>query len=414
MHLAKFMLTLISVSVRSSYPPLPPQPRVRNIHNIPNNLPASPATMSPPEAEQDMGLQAVGRDVKRLVDTLEELRRIGLKSIDTHLPELVLVGDQSAGKSSLMSAIAEIKLPRGQSTCTRCPTNIKTSDAAKWICKVSLQEQYSWESVKRKGQPFPNWVEREEGLVVKDFATVKHKHQLENVLKWAQLALLNPSEDCGSFIPGTDGHTRQVQLRQSDPGHKEQARFSPNVIAVEICGPGLPALSFYDLPGLFSNPDLDDQEYLIKVFDDLTAKYISHEKALIICAITMHIDPGLSKTKSVISRKRAQDRCIGVLTKPDRLQRKDDTIHPDYDNILHGKTYVLPHGYFVTKQPGPEFGHEDDPNYHAVARREEEEFFDTDSYWSKGREWEEFRHRCGTGTIQKYLSEEFAKLILSR
>jgi GTP-binding protein EngB required for normal cell division len=364
--------------------------------------------------ENGIGLETAARNIKELVDTLEQLRHIGLKSIETHLPELIMVGDQSAGKSSMMSAIAEINLPRGHSMCTRCPTNIKTSDAPVWSCKIELHEQYTWDPVVRKRtQKFQNWVEREEGLVVKDFASVKHKRDLEEVLKWAQLALLNPSEDCGSFIPGTDGHARQRQKRKDNPNHKEQAKFSPNVISIEILGPNLPPLSFYDLPGLFQDAEDADQEYLIKVFEDLTVKYIKHEKALIICAINMAIDPGLSRTKNVITAKKAKDRCIGVLTMPDRLQQHE-TVHKDYDNIFHKRTYVLPHGYFVTKQPGPEFGHHDDPDYHIIARQEEEEFFDSGSFWSKGREWEEFRSRCGTGTILKYLSEEFAKLILSR
>jgi hypothetical protein len=41
------------------------------------------------------GLQAVGRDVNKLVSLIDKLRRIGLKSVDGVLPELILCGDQS-------------------------------------------------------------------------------------------------------------------------------------------------------------------------------------------------------------------------------------------------------------------------------------------------------------------------------
>ncbi|RDL37144.1 uncharacterized protein BP5553_04577 [Venustampulla echinocandica] len=382
------------VSLRSSRAPPPPRTD----------------TMATTTSEQT-GLEAVGKHVKRLIDMMEELRRIGLKDIDTHLPELVLVGDQSAGKSSLMSAIAEINLPKGDSMCTRCPTNIKTSDAATWSCEVSLHESYNYDPVKRPRAKFPHWAEREEGMLVRSFKAIQEKSELEEVLRWAQIALRNPNADYASFIPGTTGHSRHSYERTSNPDFTEQVGFSPNVIAVEICGPGLPELSFYDLPGLFNNAEEKSQEYLINVFENLTMKYIKHERALIICAMAMQNDAGMSRTKAVISRCKAEDRCIGVLTMPDRVHAENK--HIDYDNILRGKKYVLPRGYFVTKQPGPSSRCLKGPDYHEQARREEEDFFNTDRLWRDGGEWSQFRSRCGTSPIQKYLSIEFGKLISS-
>jgi GTP1/Obg family GTP-binding protein len=62
-------------------------------------------------------LQLVGKKVNLLVSAIDKLRQLGLKEIDTELPELVLVGDQTAGKSSLMGAIAEINLPKDDGMC---------------------------------------------------------------------------------------------------------------------------------------------------------------------------------------------------------------------------------------------------------------------------------------------------------
>jgi hypothetical protein len=39
-------------------------------------------------------LQIVGAKVNLLVSAIEDLRQLGLKELDTVLPELVLVGDQ--------------------------------------------------------------------------------------------------------------------------------------------------------------------------------------------------------------------------------------------------------------------------------------------------------------------------------
>jgi GTPase SAR1 family protein len=379
-------------------------------HPIPSSMPqAQPPARTLgaiPMEPQVAALEIVGRDVKALISTIDKLKQIGLQSVEHSLPELILVGDQSAGKSSLMGALTEINLPKGQSICTRCPTNIRISAAPTWSCKVSLRLSYAWSHTKNKKQPFPNWIDRET-VETHLFSLIYDKDDLEEVLKWAQSALLNPNQDFQTFIPGSAEQKDRMQRRMPD-----EAKFSPNVIQVEIASPGLSALSFYDLPGLFQVSEDPNQQYLVEVFQQLTAKYIAHPNALIICTITMANDPGLSATRAIIMTKKASDRCIGVLTMPDRLQDRESA-HQDYDNILHGKTFVLPLGYFVTKQPGP--GSKiNGPNYHTLAGLEEEKFFDTDPLWGPDGQWAQFRDRCGTKAIQRYVSKQFAAKILER
>jgi GTPase SAR1 family protein len=358
------------------------------------------------------GLQIVGEKVNLLVNAIEELRQLGLKELDTELPELVLVGDQSAGKSSLMGAIAEINLPKDKGMCTRCPSNIKTfpSRDGTWSCTVSLHEYYSYSHDARraitKAQPFPPWTDKPGGLEVKPFASISDKTKLEDVLRCAQVALLNPSQDPKSFVPGTGVNASKAL----DSGYKNEADFSPNIVAIEISGPGLAALSLYDLPGIFASSASPDQKYLIKVFENLATKYIKHENALIICAITMQNDPGLSRTSAIIENLKAEKRCVGVLTMPDRLQ--EGSIHIDFDRILRRKAHILPRGYFVTKQPGPDFKIRDGADYHAQAREEEALFFNTDPRWTG--EWSEFLPRCGTDSFIKSISQMLASQIANR
>jgi GTPase SAR1 family protein len=359
----------------------------------------------------------VGRNVKRLVDALEELRQIGLKAIDTQLPELVLVGDQSSGKSSLMSAIAGINLPKGEGTCTRCPTNIQTSQAPTWICEVSLKESYS-HTPNRRAKPFPYWMENEGPITTTHFARIEDKTRLEEVLRWAQVALLTPSRNPLEFVPGTQSQIREAHLRNENPDFHESVLYSPNVIHIAISGPGLPALSFYDLPGIYRNYQKDDEQYLVDVFIAMTVKYIQHERALIVCAMAMKNDPGLSNTNAIINMYNKQHgtnkRCLGVLTMPDRMEFHETKVG-EYEKLLHGKGYHLGHGYLVTKQPGADFREPNSsPHYHEIARQEENEFFTTNLLWREGGRYAQFQNRCGTATIQDYLSKTFAKLIFAR
>ncbi|KAE9380651.1 hypothetical protein N431DRAFT_325544 [Stipitochalara longipes BDJ] len=354
------------------------------------------------------GLELVGQKVKILVDAISELRNFGLDHV-VQLPELVLVGDQSAGKSSLMSALTEVQLPKDQGICTKCPANIKTSPSETWSCQVSLQQYYKYTSPGPRGvesrhvtkaRPFPPWTEQ--ALEVKKFKTITNKSELEEVIKWAQIALLNHDDDYRLFVPGTG---RRALGNFQQERESTEAKFSPNVIFIEISGPGLPALSFYDLPGIFRvAPDPKDQ-YLAKVIENLAIKYIDRPNALIIWTLAMKTDPSNSSTGKVIQDCKATGRCVGVLTNPDHVSVR----HLEYEKILLGKAHIVRHGYYVTKQPA-ENSILNGPNYHALARQEETDFFDTHQLWTG--DWANFRDRCGTGSIQEFLSTQLATQIL--
>ncbi|KAF4635793.1 hypothetical protein G7Y89_g2297 [Cudoniella acicularis] len=362
-------------------------------------------TDNPASSEPGKGLEIVGKKVKILVDAIEELRKLGLREIDTELPELVLVGDQSAGKSSLMSAIAEINLPKSHGKCTKCVANIKTSPADTWSCKVSLHEYYDYSPTKKgphavtKAHPFGPWIENHGELSIKDFTTITQKSEFENVLLWAQRAILNPHTDYRAFVPGT-GLIAQKGI------HEDEAGFSPNIISLEISGPNLPALSFYDLPGLFQYAPKPEEQYLIKAFENLVSKYIVHKNALILCAIPMSSDPSNSKSSALVGQLKAEHRCIGVLTMPDLFP--ENARSNEYDALLHGRAHKLPRGYFVTKQPGADFEVQG-ADYHIRAREEEKHFFQTNGRWTG--EWSKFLDHCGTEAIQNYLSQEMARQI---
>lgn len=51
------------------------------------------------------------KDQRNFMDLVDRLRRAGLSSI-LQLPQIVVCGDQSSGKSSVLEAITEIPFPR--------------------------------------------------------------------------------------------------------------------------------------------------------------------------------------------------------------------------------------------------------------------------------------------------------------
>ncbi|KAJ0265865.1 Dynamin-related protein 4C [Hirschfeldia incana] len=59
--------------------------------------------------------------IRPLLDTVDRLRNLNVMREGIQLPTIVVVGDQSSGKSSVLESLAGISLPRGQGICTRVP-----------------------------------------------------------------------------------------------------------------------------------------------------------------------------------------------------------------------------------------------------------------------------------------------------
>lgn len=258
----------------------------------------------------------IGMKLKACNDTLGELQQLGVQHV-AQLPELVMVGDQSAGKSSLMSGLAELDLPRSGGVCTRCPIHIRLSRSndPHWSCSVSLQQDYDYEEPSSeiqekdvtKANPFPPWVPKSH-RVVKNFKTIYVKAEIEDVLRWAQIAVLNHNKNSDLYIPGEGAIARETSL--ADAAETTDAQFSPNIVALEIKGPNLPDLSFYDLPGVFLAPPHEKDAYLVRVVRNLSDHYIRRPQAIVMWALPMNQDPENSISLGIIRNAQAQSRTM--------------------------------------------------------------------------------------------------------
>ncbi|KAK4098027.1 hypothetical protein N658DRAFT_432899 [Parathielavia hyrcaniae] len=368
-------------------------------------------------------LRDIGQKSKDIIDALGELQARGIQHVAS-LPELVLVGDQSSGKSSLMSAIAGLSLPRSSGTCTRCPIHIRVSRADEWSCRVFLKQDYEYcppthqltERNVTNANKFPPWVKLDPSRQVRrEFKTVRDQfdsEETETVLRCAQAAILNPGTHYSFFIPKLKGEapesTRQQLLEQIKKKEETaDAQFSPNTVALEVKGPELADLNFYDLPGVFMNARRAEDSFLEKVVQNLTREYISRPSAIILCAVPMNQDPENSLALKMIRALRAETRCLGIMTKADLLP-KDDHAASNWIAMLNGRAHKTGFGYFITSRQGSDLEEQN---------KMEEAFFnrtaDETGQWPDA--FDEFKEKCGVDKLKAYLSmklsEEFSKIL---
>ncbi|KAH5350366.1 hypothetical protein HBI48_164710 [Parastagonospora nodorum] len=341
-------------------------------------------------------LDALGAHVKDIITTINRLEGLGLQRLKIPLPKIIVLGEQSTGKSSVIEAISEIKTPRSTGTCTRCPLFIKLESpadpAATWNASVTLRRTFIYDGKRGRDRRFPGWIQLQEPTIV-EFMTCNSPDELERIIAGAQRAVTS-LHDYEDFTKANIEHLNGAF----------SCGFSPNVVCISISHPGLPALSFYDLPGVIGQSEMPDDVTFVK---NLVSEYVKDPEALILVTCSMENDIANSTAGGIARALKATDRCVGVLTKPDRLL--ETACHEILHNVYEKKHLPLGHGYFVVRNLGQE--QLDRHLTHEAARAQEKQFFDTAKPFAAFRQHDS---RFGTWNLQSFLSDKLAEQITKK
>ena len=171
---------------------------------------------------------------EKLNEITKLLRHCGIERVVPPLPKIAVIGNQSAGKSSLIEAISKIKVPRSKGTTTRCPMEVilRTNEADGWSCAVNLR----FEDAAAGGS-----TGRAPGTI--EFAKIQKPEDVPLFIQRAQLAILNPGKDPKSFL-----EFDEVQCQK----YTCELPFSKNIVVVEITKADVDVTFIY-LPGIISN-----------------------------------------------------------------------------------------------------------------------------------------------------------------
>lgn len=278
------------------------------------------------------------------------------------LPQIVVVGSQSSGKSSVLeNIVGRDFLPRGSGIVTRRPLVLQ-------LINRPVAEKLS------------NGVSEGE---IKDAS----KGDVEaNVNEWGEFLHI-PGQKFFDF-----NKIREEIVKETEAKAGRNVGISPAPINLRIYSPNVLTLTLVDLPGLTKVPVGDQPRDIERQIREMVLKQISKPNAIILAVTAANVDlansDGLKLARDVDPEGQ---RTIGVLTKIDLMDAGTDVV-----DILAGRIIPLRLGYV----PVVNRGQRDIENKKRidVALKAEKEFFENHpSYRNKAS-------YCGTPYLARKLN----------
>ncbi|KAJ6450049.1 P-loop containing nucleoside triphosphate hydrolase protein [Mycena sanguinolenta] len=320
---------------------------------------------------------------RKMLDLINRLHSTGVQT-DIDLPRIVVIGSQSAGKSSLIESISGITLPRAAGTCTRCPTECRLScSEGPWTCIVELRY-----ITDQNGQ----FLGQTRSVVFG--GPIFDKAEVEDRIRRAQRAILCPSKTAHTFLTGDDSEPTEIS-------------FSTNYISLQISGPEIADLSFVDLPGLIASvSSKSGNEADIAMVESLVTSYISKPNCIILLTVACETDFENQGAHHLTKKHDPEGkRTIGVLTKPDRIPHGDEE---SWLSLIRNERDALENNWYCVKQPSSQDLRQGITWSEARAR--EIEFFSSKSPWSDSMH----QPYLGTSNLVHRLSSILSDLISKR
>ncbi|KAG8898577.1 hypothetical protein FRB99_007343 [Tulasnella sp. 403] len=292
-------------------PPLPaPAKQTRRPHAAPPpSLPSFSGYQMFDDANTGPRLSTYTENRRDLLDILKSLHSTGVQN-ELDLPQIVVVGSQSVGKSSLIESMSGLSLPRDTGTCTRLRFHVDSS-----------------------GRPLMDIREVAFGDTLYD------KREVVRMIRRAQRAILRPTLDASVFLDDSDLGVL---------GHPAQS-FSANCVCIHVTGPQVPDLYFYDLPGIIANVKDSENEGDIQLVEGLAKSYINRPNSIVLLVISCETDfENQGAGRLVFKDDELRRRTVGVLTKVDRIEFGGTS---RWLRILRNEENALKNGWYCVKQP---------------------------------------------------------------
>jgi len=246
------------------------------------------------------------KDYRELLDVIDKLRSKGIgRYVD--LPEIIVCGDQSAGKSSVLEAISGMSFPTKDNLCTRFPTELVLRRAPKAIVKVSINADAERSAEERE-----------------------------------RLSRFCYEDDAASLDLGL-----VTEKAKEEMGLSQTKVFCTDALHVELCGPTQPHLTLVDLPGLFHAGNTDQSETDAATVGDMVQSYMNRPRSIILAVVSAKNDFNLQAVTKIARKLDPKGvRTMGIITKPDTLDLGSDS-EMAYIKLAQNRDVVFRLGWHV-------------------------------------------------------------------
>ncbi|KAJ6439095.1 dynamin GTPase [Purpureocillium lavendulum] len=271
---------------------------------------------SEPSDERFSHLRSVHSSYR--LNQIENIRAHGVGDY-VSLPQLVVCGDQSAGKSSVLEGITGIPFPRQEGLCTRFPTEIvlRHADSPQTSIQATIRPH-----------------------------TTRDQEAIERLQAYRRVV-----QDLSELPDIVTDVSRLMNIRGYVEDENSYA-FAPDALRIEVFGPIGLHLSVVDLPGLISVANDEQTEEDIDAVHDMVASYLQNTRTIILAVLQASNDMA---NQPIIKLARKHDpegqRTVGIITKPDLInegsQAKIALVAKNKDSIK------LKLGFFLLKNPSP-------------------------------------------------------------
>ena len=222
-----------------------------------------------------------------LINKLQEILVVSQLKFKINLPQIICVGAQSSGKTSIIeSIVGKDFLPKGTGIVTRRP--------------LILQLKYQ-----KSGEDYCEFLHKP-GVKITDFSTITTEITNE---------------------------TNRVAGRNK--------MISDEPIILRIFSTNLVDLTLVDLPGLVKVPIAGQPDNIDSVVKKIVLDFISNPNAIILALSPANIDIANSDSLKIAREVDPYfTRTLGVISKLDLVENPEDIIE-----IINNKTYPLKYGY---------------------------------------------------------------------
>ena len=291
-------------------------------------------------------------------DRLLKIDQLREKNIGKYLPlpQLVAVGDQSSGKSSLLESLTGIPFPHGQELCTRYATQI--SHRRDHLSQINISivpgpnaSQSHKDSVEAYSKGIPSTSELRD-----QFADILHEVRLFPLVG----LLPKTTMFCHLFFNFLYWHAvltypqvnakMGIRSAQNPDGDKT---FTEDVLKIEVCGPNEDYLTVIDVPGIFQLVAGDITEEDKRLVRNMVTNYIKDSRTIILAVLPSNVDV---MTQQILGAEFAEkwdpngERTLGILTKPDLVKEQSGKLA--VCNVVQGRRKPLTLGYYVVVNRG--------------------------------------------------------------